>query len=295
MTAGLAAPAPQASPGASIQPPANPASRRSMNNKAISNLLLSVFGVLFLLPMVWLILASLDANATWSVEIPHWTGGNFATALSGSNLQSLVNSVILSGVSTVIATVCGALAAYALSRRRIPWKGPLLLVVLFLTGVPLAILIIPIFQMFSTIGWLSILPCALFLAVTTLPFEIYLIKNFIDAVPQDLEEAARMERASTTQILLKVVGPLAMPGIAAAAIFGFVTAWGSFLIPLVLITSPTQQPGSIAIFGYIGAANVRYGDIAAFSLIYAVPIFLLYALASRLFRGGFVLSGAVRG
>ena len=190
---------------------------------------------------------------------------------------------------------CGALAAYALSRRRIPWKGPLLLIVLFLTGVPLAILIIPIFELFSDLGWLSILPCALFLAVTTLPFEIYLIKNFIDAVPQDLEEAARMERAGTMQILLKVIGPLAMPGIAAAAIFGFVTAWGSFLIPLVLITSPNQQPGSIAIFGFIGAAHVQYGNIAAFSLVYAVPIFLLYALSSRLFRGGFVLSGAVRG
>jgi multiple sugar transport system permease protein len=295
MSADIAAPAPQAPPGTPFQPPANPVSRRSLSNKTISHVLLALFGIVFVLPMVWLVLASLDSKATWSVEIPHLTGANFAAALSGSNLESLINSIVLSGVSTAIATVCGALAAYALSRRRIPWKGPLLLVVLFLTGVPLAILIIPIFEMFSDIGWLSILPCSLFLAVTTLPFEIYLIKNFIDAVPQDLEEAARMERASTAQILLRVIGPLAMPGIAAAAIFGFVTAWGSFLIPLVLITSPNQQPGSIAIFGFIGAANVRYGDIAAFSLIYAVPIFILYAISSRLFRGGFVLSGAVRG
>jgi multiple sugar transport system permease protein len=294
MTAGVSASLAEAA-ATPVLPPANQASRRSLSNKAVSNLLLALFGVVFLLPMVWLVLASLDANATWSVEIPHLTGANFAAALSGSNLQSIINSIVLSGVSTAIATVCGALAAYALSRRRIPWKGPLLLMVLFLTGVPLAILIIPIFELFSDLGWLSILPCALFLAVTTLPFEIYLIKNFIDAVPQDLEEAARMERAGTVQILLKVIGPLAMPGIAAAAIFGFVTAWGSFLIPLVLITSPNQQPGSIAIFGFIGAAHVQYGNIAAFSLVYAVPIFLLYALSSRLFRGGFVLSGAVRG
>src|SRR3954454_8150551 len=135
------------------------------------------------------------------------------------------------------------------------------MVVLFLSGVPLAILIIPVFQLFSLINWLSILPCALFLAVTTLPFEIYLIKNFIDAVPRDLEEAARMERASTFHILTRVVGPLALPGIGAAAIFGFVQAWVSFLIPLVLITSPSQQPGPTAIFGYIGSANVRYGEI----------------------------------
>jgi multiple sugar transport system permease protein len=64
---------------------------------------------------------------------------------------------------------------------------------------------------------------------------------------------------------------------------------------LVLITSPNQLPGSVAIFGFIGSANVRYGDIAAYSLVYAVPVFLLYALSSKLFRGGFVLGGAVKG
>jgi multiple sugar transport system permease protein len=278
-----------------VKPPPNPASLSSLSRQALSNILLGLFGVLFLLPMLWLVLASLDSNASWSVEVPHLTGANFGAALSGSDLQSIINSIVMAGVSTAIATVCGALAAYALSRRRIPWKGPLLLAVLFLSGVPLAILVIPVFQMFSAVNWLSLLPCSLFLAVTSLPFEIYLIKNFIDAVPRDLEEAARMERASTFHILTRVVGPLALPGIGAAAIYGFVTAWGSFLVPLVLITDPTQQPGSIAIFGFIGNAYVRYGDIAAFSLIYAVPIFLLYALSSRLFRGGFVLSGAVRG
>ena len=282
-------------PGGLVKPPANPPARRSISGKALSNAILALVGVLFLLPMLWLVFASLDANASWSIEIPHLTGSHFVNALSGNNLHALINSLVLSVISTGIATVCAALAAYALSRHRIPWKGPLLLIVLFLSGVPLAILIIPVFQMFSLINWLSILPCALFLAVTTLPFEIYLIKNFIDAVPRDLEEAARMERASTFHILTRVVGPLALPGIGAAAIFGFVQAWGSFLIPLVLITSPSQQPGPIAIFGYIGSANVRYGEIAAFSLVYAVPIFLLYALSSRLFRGGFVLGGAVKG
>jgi multiple sugar transport system permease protein len=295
MTASEALATPVSAAHAPVKPPPNPANLSTLSRQTMSNILLGLFGVLFLLPMLWLVLASIDSNASWSVEIPHLTGSNFAAALSGSNLQSIINSIVMAGVSTAIATLAGSLAAYALSRRRIPWKGPLLLAVLFLSGVPLAILVIPVFQMFSSINWLSLLPCSLFLAVTSLPFEIYLIKNFIDAVPRDLEEAARMERASTFHILTRVVGPLALPGIGAAAIYGFVTAWGSFLVPLVLITDPTQQPGSIAIFGYIGNAYVRYGDIAAFSLIYAVPIFLLYALSSRLFRGGFVLSGAVRG
>jgi multiple sugar transport system permease protein len=277
------------------RPPANSESRRVLARSAISNLVLAAIGLLFLSPMLWLAFASLDSHATWSIEWPHFTLSNFHQAVTANNLQSLVNSLILAGVSTAIATVCGAMAAYGLSRRRIPFKGPLLLFVLFLSGVPLSILIVPIFQMFASVGYLSILPTAVFLAVTSLPFEIYLMKNFIDAVPPELEEAARMERASTLQVLTRVVVPLAMPGIAAAAIFGFVNAWGSFIVPLVLITSPSQEPGPVAIFGFIGAANVRYGDIAAYSLVFAVPVFLLYALSSRLFREGFVLGGGIKG
>lgn len=274
--------------------PANAERRDVVRTRILGNLVLAAWGVLFALPMVWLILASIDKQATWSVEIPDFTLGNFAGALS-ENSYALWNSLVLAAVATAVATVTGALAAYALSRRHIPWKGPLLLAVLFLSGVPLSILIIPIYEMFATLDWLSLLPCSVFVAVTSLPFEIYLIKNFIDAVPEDLEEAARVERASTFQVLLRVVLPLALPGIGAAAIFGFVNAWGSFLIPLVLVNAPNEYTGPVAIYGYIGAARVEYGNIAAFSLLYAVPVVVLYALSSRLFSGGFVLAGAVRG
>ncbi len=263
--------------------------------RRLGNLLLALIGILFVLPMLWLFAASLDSQASWSVELPHLTLANFQAATASDKLHSLWNSFVLSGVATLVSTAASALAAYALSRRRIPWKGPMLLIVLFLSGVPLSILIVPVYQMFATQNWLSMLPTAVFLGVTAMPFEIWLIKNFMDAIPYDLEEAARIERASTWQILTRVVGPLALPGIGAGAIYAFVNAWGSFVVPLVLISDPNQQPGPIAIFGFIGAANVRYGDIAAFSLLYAVPVFLLYAIMSRLFTGGFTLGGALKG
>jgi multiple sugar transport system permease protein len=276
-------------------PVENQETQRKRVRKTFSNGLLLVFGLLFLAPMVWLLFASLDSQATWAVEWPHFTLGNFHQVLTGSDFQALVNSLILAIVSTLIATVAGMLAAYSLSRRRIPFKGPLLLFVLFTSGVPLTILIVPLYQLFASYGLLSIIPTAIFLSVTSLPFEIYLIKNFIDAVPTDLEEAARLEKANTFQILTRVIGPLALPGIAAAAIFGFVNAWGSFIVPLILISPSTQQPAPVAIYGFIGAANVRYGDIAAYSLVFCVPVFVLYALSARLFREGFVLGGAVKG
>jgi multiple sugar transport system permease protein len=276
-------------------PPANPEIAGLTRRRLVSQGILVAFGFLFFAPMIWLIFASLDKSATWAVEWPHFTLNNFQQVLTGTDLKALENSIVLAVVSTTIATLSAMLAAYALSRRRIPFKGPLLLFVLFTSGVPLTILIVPLYQLFASRNWLSIFPASVFLAVTSLPFEIYLIKNFIDAVPVDLEEAARMERASTLQILRRVVVPISLPGIAAAAIFGFVNAWGSFVVPLVLISPANQQPAPVAIYGFIGAANVRYGDIAAYSLLFCVPVFILYGLSSRLFREGFVLSGAVKG
>ena len=276
-------------------PPENPTPQSSVVKKVTGNTVLAGIGALFLVPMLWLILASIDANASWAIEWPHFSLKNFQAVLTGSLLDSLWNSVVLAFVSTLIASVAGVLAAYAFSRRKIPFKGSLLLFILFSSGVPLSIMVIPVYEIFAHFGWLSLLPTAIFLSVTSLPFEVYLMKNFIDAVPEDLEEAARMERASTAQVLMKVVIPLAMPGIAAAAIFGFVNAWGSFVVPLILISNGSQQPAPIAIYTFLTVPKPEFGNIAAYSLIFCVPVFVLYAASSRLFREGFVLGGGVKG
>jgi multiple sugar transport system permease protein len=278
-----------------VMPPENRQTQRTRVRATTLNLILGGLGVLFLAPMLWLFLASIDKNASWGIEWPHFSLINFKHVLTGSLLHSLWNSVVLAVISTGIASVAGVFAAYALSRRKIPFKGPLLLFIIFSSGVPLAILVIPVYEIFSKFGFLSILPTAVFLSVTSLPFEVYLMKNFIDAVPTDLEEAARMERASTFQVLRKVVIPLATPGIAAAAIFGFVNAWGSFVVPLILISPANQQPAPIAIYTFLTLPKAQFGNIAAYSLIFCIPVFILYAVSSRLFREGFVLGGGVKG
>jgi multiple sugar transport system permease protein len=286
---------PPAAPTHPEMPPENPATRSSVVRATTTHLALAGFAILFVIPMLWLLLASVDSNASWGLEWPHFSFVNFRHVLTGSLLHSLWNSVVLAVVSTAIASVTGVFAAYSLSRRRIPFKGPLLLFVLFSSGVPLAIMIIPVYEIFSRFNYLTILPTAIFLSVTSLPFEIYLMKNFIDAVPTDLEEAARIESASTFQVLRRVVVPLAMPGIAAASIFGFVNAWGSFVVPLILISPADQQPAPIAIYTFLTVPKPEYGNIAAYSLIFCVPVFILYSISSRLFREGFVLGGGVKG
>lgn len=276
-------------------PPENRATQRTMLRSVTINTVLGAIGLLFITPMLWLLLASVDSHASFGLAWPHFSLINFKHVLKGSLLHSLFNSVVLAVISTAIASVAGVFAAYSFSRRKFPLKGGLLLFILFSSGVPLTIMVIPVYEIFSRFGFLSLLPTAVFLSVTSLPFEVYLMKNFIDAVPIDLEEAARMERASTWQILRRVVVPLAMPGIAAAAIFGFVNAWGSFIVPLILISSNSQQPAPIALYTFLTLPKTEYGNMAAYSLVFCVPVFVLYAASSRLFREGFLLGGGVKG
>jgi multiple sugar transport system permease protein len=275
--------------GLAVRPP------RVTSARVTSNVTLLILGVLFIAPLIWLILASLDSNASQTLEWPHFTFSNFTLAANSANLMALKNSALMSIIATVVATVPATLAGYSFSRHHIPLKGPLLLAILMLAGVPMSILIVPIYQVFAGQNWLALLPASIFLGVTSLPFELWIVKNFIDAVPLDLDESARLERAGTWQILIRIVIPLALPGIGAAAIFGFINSWGNFLVPLVLIVSPSQQPSPVAMYGFFGGNVIRWGEIAAYSIMYAIPVLILYLALGRLFRGGFVLSGAIRG
>ena len=262
--------------------------------KIAVNVLLVICGLFFFLPMLWIVLASVDAAASQQLKLPTLTLQQFRIALAPDNVQALVNSLVISLIATVVATVPSTIAAYSFSRHRIPGKQAILLSIVFLSGVPISILIIPIFQLFQWADCLSLAPTGVFLGVTAMPFEIYVIKNAIDAIPIDLEEAARIEQARITRILLRVVTPLCLPGIMAAAIYGFINAWGNFLPPLVLISDVNQQPSPVAIFSFMTNNVINYGAIAAYSLVYTIPVIVLYLSASRLFRGGFALGGAVK-
>lgn len=264
-------------------------------DKVLSNVLLAIIGIALTLPLVWLLEASVDEFAGRQIQIPTLSLQNFVLATNPVKLIAIWNSMILSVIGTLVATIPAALAAYAFSRHHIPLKAGVILFILFLSGVPITILIVPVYEMMSKADLLTLIPTSIFVGVTAIPFELYIIKNAIDAIPLDLEEAARIERASTTRILWRVVLPLAFPGIVAAAIYGFVNAWGNFLAPLVLITATEQQPSPVAIFGFMSANMTRYGAIAAYSLLYSAPVVILYLLLARFFRAGFVFGGAVRG
>lgn len=262
--------------------------------KLISNTTVVVITFFFAVPMLWLLLASIDQTASFQFKMPVPTINHYITAVEAENLKALANSLALSGIAMVVGTTAAFMAAYVFSRHHVPFKNPLMLTILFLSGIPISILIVPTYKMFAILGWFSLFPTAVLLGVTGLPFQIYQLKNFIDAIPSELEEAAFMERASSFQILRLVIFPLTKPGLASAAIFGFVNAWGNFLIPIVLLSDVNQQPAPVRLYGFMGSTSINYGAVAAYSIVYSIPVLVLFLSMSRQFKAGFSLGGAVK-
>ncbi|RII15702.1 Trehalose transport system permease protein SugB [Streptomyces sp. YIM 130001] len=273
-------------------------SRRGLRKLAADAGLL-VVAAAFVLPLAWVVLSSLDAQADLQVKIPdQFTFGNYDAVLEPEiTFTPMLNSLILCGGATLLTVVCAALAAYPLSRFRSRFNRPFLLTILFATSLPITAIMVPVYALFVQVELIDTMYGTIyFFAASQLPFAIWLMKNFMDGVPKSLEEAAWTDGASAFQSLLRIVLPLMGPGVAVVTVFSFVMMWGNFFVPFMLLISPDQMPASVSINDFFGnRGTVVYGQLAAFSMIYSTPVILLYVLISRRLGGGFALGGAIKG
>jgi len=271
--------------------------RRSL--KATSNAVLLLVTVAFALPLAWLVLASVDTRATLSIKLPeHFSLQNFTDVMNPQTaFVPLTNSLILSAGCAIITVVVAVLAAYPLSRYRMRINKPFLYGVLFGTCLPITAMMVPVYSLFVAFNLIdSMAGTVLFLAATSLPMAIFMMKNFMDSVPVSLEEAAWMDGASMLKTLTRIVIPLMRPGLAVVFIFVFIGAWGNFFVPFILLLSPGKQPAAVSIFSFFGQyGTVAYGQLAAFSILYSVPVISLYVFVSGVLGGGSALAGAVKG
>ncbi|MEW2000460.1 carbohydrate ABC transporter permease [Streptomyces coelicoflavus] len=275
-----------------------PAARRNRRRTAADAGLL-VVAAAFVLPLAWVVLSALDPHASLRVKVPDGvTLENFDAILTPEiTFTPLLNSLILCGGATLLTVVCAALAAYPLSRFRSRLNRPFLLTILFATSLPITAIMVPVYALFVRVNMIDTMQGTIFFfAASQLPFAIWLMKNFMDGVPKELEEAAWTDGASSFQSLLRIVLPLMGPGVAVVTVFSFVMMWGNFFVPFMLLLSPDQMPASVSINDFFGNRGmVAYGQLAAFSIVYSTPVVLLYVLISRRLGGGFALGGAVKG
>ena len=267
--------------------------------KTMPYAVLALLAVIFALPLLWIILASFDANASQAVKMPtQWTLDNYKVILSSqSNQRAFGNGLLISFGQSILVVLCAGLAAYPLSRYELRYKSLFLYTILFMTSLPITEVMVPVYKMFLSIGlYDKITGLVLFLTATSMPYGIWLMKNFMDNVPIELEEAAWVDGASTLTSIQKIIAPLMFPGICVVFIFTFSGSWGNFFIPYILLQTLNKFPASVTLYQFFGQHGmIVYGQLAAYSAVYAVPSILLYVLSQNYMSKGFHMAGAAKG
>jgi len=267
--------------------------------KFIHYLILSILAILFLLPLLWMIFASVDPGAIQALKMPEKiTLDNFKSILSETAiLRSFFIGIGISTSQALLVVILCILAAYPLSRYTLKYKNSFMMTILFMTSLPMTAVIVPVFQLFLYLKFQdSLIAMTLFLTASSLPYGIWMMKNFMDSIPLDLEESAWVDGASIFQGIKKIVAPLMLPGIFTVAIFTFTGSWGNYFVPYILIQSPEKMPASVTIFQFFGNFGmVNYGRLAAFSVMYTLPVVILYTISQNFMSKGFSLGGATKG
>jgi multiple sugar transport system permease protein len=254
-----------------------------------------------LVPVLWILSLSLKPTSTVKDGklIPSSvTFDNYRGIFRGNYFSSaLVNSVGIGGLTTGIAVVIGAMAAYAVARLEFPGKRALIGAVLLISMFPAISLVTPLFNIERRIGLFDTWPGLIIPYITfALPLSIYTLSAFFREIPWDLEKAAKMDGATPAQAFRKVIAPLAAPGIVTTAILVFIFAWNDLLLALSLTATKAAITAPVAIANFTGSSQFEEptGSIAAGAMVITVPIIVFVLVFQRRIVAG-LTSGAVKG
>ena len=251
--------------------------------------------------MLWLV--SLSFKTPTAILDPSfvpasWTWGNYSSILQNSQfIRPLINSIGIGLIATVIAVVLASMAAYAVARLAFPGKSVLIGMALLIAIFPQISLITPLFSIERALGLFNTWPGLIIPYVAFgLPLGIYTLSAFFREIPWELEKAAKMDGATPFQAFVKVIAPLAAPGMVTTAILVFMACWNDFLfaISFTSTTASRTAPASIAYFSGGSVFTVPTGPIAAAAVVITIPIVIFVLFFQRRIVAG-LTSGAVKG
>lgn len=259
-----------------------------------------------IIPFYWMIVSSLrlPTMGLSTDFLPRPASlANYKGVFSGDNNfgRSLINSVLVSGVTTIITLVVGMVAAYTLARLQFKGKPLVMWVIMSCAMFPQITLIVPLLKMFSQSQpfqwfpyWINtyqavILPNLAF----ALPLCVWNLTSFFRQLPIELEQAAMVDGCTPGQAFRKVIVPLAAPGVFTTAIIVFIGTWNEFLIALTFLTDPNRQTATVAISKFTGATgfDTPYGTIMAAGVIVTVPLLIAVLIFQRRIVAGLTAGG----
>jgi arabinogalactan oligomer/maltooligosaccharide transport system permease protein len=230
------------------------------------------------------------------------TWDNFAQLLGARGgdgelvfLRYALNSAIVALVTTVVGVFLACTAAYALSRHRFKGRRAGLATFLVVQMFPSVLLMMPLYVLLDRLGLLnSLLGLVLVYATTAIPFCVWTLKGYFDTLPRELEEAARIDGASSWGVFFRIVLPLARPGIAVTALFSFMTAWNEFILASTFMTDEMSYTLPVLLKSYIGEYSAHWGMFAAGAVLTSLPVMALFYFLQRYLVGG-LTAGSVKG
>jgi len=264
--------------------------------------------IVVLAPFAWLLISSvaapidlLERPLQW---IPaHITFDRFAELTVGSSpdenalgfRSALVNSTIIASSVTALSMVVGTLAAYAFARLRFPGRSWLILAFMATYMLPPIALILPLYQIMNGLGLYNT-PQALIIIYSSFvtPFVIWIMRGYIETIPPELDDAARVDGCSRLGVLWRVIVPVAVPGLASTALLAFLLAWDEFLYALIMTQSNASKTLPIAINDFIGRHGIDFGLLATGGVIAALPPVLIALVFQRYIVAG-LTAGSVKG
>lgn len=256
------------------------------------------FVLISLFPLYWMLVQALQPDSkrfTPNIlpQDPSFNG--FMSAFQNRDVLLWIgNTVLVSGVSSLLVLAVGAWGAYALSRFQTRGMTAVSFLVLATQMLPPVVLMVPIYKAFVAWGLIGGLESLMFANfVFNLPVAVWMLKSVFDSVPLEIEEAARVDGCNRLTVLWHVTLPLALPGALATGIFAFIEAWQEYLFARVLIANPENWVGSIGIASFFGEYGTPWDQVMATSLIFAVPPVILFLIVQQRFVEG--MSGGLKG
>jgi N,N'-diacetylchitobiose transport system permease protein len=269
--------------------------------KPLANVAGLALALFFAFPTYWMITSALKPKGTLlttEFDIVPLTGTivNFVTAWTKQGfLSSLMNSLLVTLSAVALSIVIGLLAAVALSRMVFRGRKGFLMVMLVAQLAPFEALLIPMFLMMRDLGLYEHLSSlVLIYFAVTLPFCAWTLRNFINGIPPELEEAAMVDGCGRWGAFQKVTLPLLGPALVATSVFAFITAWNEFLFAKVMIRSQDRETLPVFLSGFQTAFGTDWGGAMAASVLFTVPALVFFLIVQRKMVAG-ITAGAVKG
>lgn len=258
--------------------------------------MLSVAAVLWLLPVLWVVISALKTNSDlYSFPPKLWpdpgTFEHFKAAFKKGDFGLyFMNSTIVTISSTLLLLLINSMAGFALAKYR--FRGSSIILIAFISTlmIPIEVIMIPIFKVLSALGLYNSL-LAIIIPPAATPTGVFLMRQYLLTVPDELLEAARMDGAGEWKIYWSIILPIAKPILAVLAIFSFMWRWDDFVWPLIAISDPSKYTIQLALSNFIGEYNVDWGSLLAMSVITMLPVLIVFMVFQRYFVSGMITSG----